>query len=260
MVPLPVFHGLLYIDERETYHVNLKGRHNDIDIYLRCAALCASSVRYHGCIFRLITNNRAYVQRRLAALQIPQCEVVEPRVTLDVPRGIRFYGAHFKIEVYTLFGKRAFGDWQGQQRFVRDELSGSTGGIEGTESTFSERQWNVSGQTILVDTVTLDQERSRAETVDLIKIDVEGHEESVIRGGSETLKRDQPILIFECFHGATEITGFLSGLGYWIGDAERMTDDTDGTTNFLALPAQHRALLDQLRKAWSVEIGRLGEA
>jgi len=113
MIPSPVFHGLLYIDERENQHVNLKGSHNGIDIYLRCAALCASSVRFHGCVFRLITNDRAYVQRRLGELQIPQCEVVEPRFTLDVPRGIRFYGAHFKLEVYTLFGKGAFGDWLG---------------------------------------------------------------------------------------------------------------------------------------------------
>ena len=154
----------------------------------------------------------------------------------------------------------AVSDVQGQQRFVCDELSGSTGGIEGTESIFSERQWSVSGQTILVDTVTLDQERSRAETVDLIKIDVEGHEEAVIRGGSETLERDQPILIFECFHGATEITGFLYRLGYWVGDAERMTDDLGEATNFLALPSRHRPLLEQLRKAWSDEINRLGEA
>lgn len=110
MIPFPVFYGLLYIDEREHEHVNLKGSHNGSDIYLRCAALCASSVRYHGCMFRLVTNDRAYVQRRFAELQIPQCEVVEPRFTLDVPRGIRFYGAHFKLDVYALFGKGVFGD------------------------------------------------------------------------------------------------------------------------------------------------------
>lgn len=109
----PVFHGLLYIDERENRSVNLKGKHDPIDIYVRCAALCASSVRYQGKAFRLVTNNRAVVQRRFAALSMPECEIVEPEFTLGVPRNISFYGAHFKIELYKMFGQRTFGNWVG---------------------------------------------------------------------------------------------------------------------------------------------------
>ena len=151
----------------------------------------------------------------------------------------------------------AVSDAQGQQRFARDELSGSTGGIQGTIGAFSQEQWGVSGPIVMVNTVTLDQERTRAETVDFIKIDVEGHEEAVIRGGRSTIEKDQPILIFECFHGGAEITEYLTGIGYWVGDAERMSDDLGGATNFLALPPRHRALLDRLTQSWSANMNRM---
>jgi hypothetical protein len=38
--------------------------------------------------------------------------------------------------------------------------------------------------------------------LDYIKIDVEGHEDSVIRGGAETLKKYTPIISFEAGHGS----------------------------------------------------------
>ncbi len=82
----------------------------------------------------------------------------------------------------------------------------------------------------------------------------------MIRGGLRTIEKDQPILIFECSHGGSEITEFLSGLGYWVGDAERMSDDLGGAINFLALPPRHRALRHRLRKAWPPEKSRFGRA
>jgi hypothetical protein len=53
----------------------------------------------------------------------------------------------------------AVSDASGQRCFVRDEVSGSTGGIEDGESTFSQRQSNVAGTTCTVDTVSLYEER-----------------------------------------------------------------------------------------------------
>lgn len=67
--------------------------------------------------------------------------------------------------------------------FALDEISGATGGIIETCIDFSKRQWRVASRTIMVNTVTLDEERHATGAVDLIKMDVEGHEEAVIRGG-----------------------------------------------------------------------------
>ncbi len=154
----------------------------------------------------------------------------------------------------------AVSDRRGRLCFVRDEISGSTGGIRETLGAFWQEQWGVSGPSVIVDTVTLDSEHASGDGVDLIKIDVEGHEEAVIRGGRATIERDQPIVIFECFHGGAEITEYLYRIGYWVGDAERMSDDLRGATNFCALPARHLARLDPLKKAWATEMIRLGQA
>jgi FkbM family methyltransferase len=151
----------------------------------------------------------------------------------------------------------AASDASGQRCFVRDEVSGSTGGIEDGESTFSQRQWNVTGTARTVDTVSLDEERAHCAVVDLIKTDVEGHEEAAIRGARRTIRDDQPILIVECFHGGDEITHFLGSLGYWVGNAERLDDDPRHSSNFLALPARHRAKLDTLKNCWAEQMSRI---
>ena len=114
---------------------------------------------------------------------------------------------------------------------------------------------------MIASTVTVDDERrEQVDPVDLIKIDVEGHEEAVVRGGRSTIEKDQPILIFECFHGGAEITEYLSRIRYWIGVAGRMSDELGEATNSLALPPRHRPLLDRLRQSWSAEMSRFGGA
>ncbi len=60
----------------------------------------------------------------------------------------------------------------------------------------------------------------RGQKVSFLKCDVEGHELHVFRGAEQLLRRDQPVLLFECeqrHHGArpiTEVFSYLEGLGY----------------------------------------------
>jgi len=152
----------------------------------------------------------------------------------------------------------AVSDASGQRRFMRDEVSGATGTIQTGGDTFSQRHWNVIGAARTVDTVSLDEERAHSSVVDLIKIDVEGHEEAVIRGAQDTIRDDQPILIFECFHGGGDIVDFLGSLGYWIGNAERLDDESKNAGNFLALPARHLSKLNSLKNFWAEQMSRTG--
>ena len=145
----------------------------------------------------------------------------------------------------------AASDRTGQREFIRDPISGATGGIASTATNvdqrmFSERQWNVSGEKTMVDAITLDEERRLGGPVDLIKIDVEGHEEAVIAGAIKTIESDQPTIIFECFHGGAEISKCLVALGYVILDVS-CSEPSPRTDNFLALPRRQQNALPTLR-------------
>ena len=60
---------------------------------------------------------------------------------------------------------------------------------------------------IRVEINKLDDIISKETIIDLIKIDVEGGEFDVIRGGIELIKRDKPIIIFECGVGSSDFYG-----------------------------------------------------
>ena len=64
--------------------------------------------------------------------------------------------------------------------------------------------------------------------IGFIKIDVEGHEEAVLRGGSKTLEREMPNLMVEIeerhapgsIHGVAALLGDIGYLGYFLKGAE----------------------------------------
>jgi FkbM family methyltransferase len=78
---------------------------------------------------------------------------------------------------------------------------------------------NVGVEKIEVPTVRLDDEVAPAAHVDFVKIDVEGHEMSVLRGGSAMLRRSRPAILIEIEqrHLAAPITDVfaqIEELGY----------------------------------------------
>jgi hypothetical protein len=99
----------LYVDEAKTNSVNLRRGTNAIDTYLRCASLCAASVKFQGYEFRLVTNKRTLLESRIEALSISPLEIADVAFSLDVPAQLKFHAAHFKLEIYAMFGKGIFG-------------------------------------------------------------------------------------------------------------------------------------------------------
>jgi FkbM family methyltransferase len=93
----------------------------------------------------------------------------------------------------------------------------ATGGPEATSFASLSNQF-AEADTLTVDLQTLDS--FEFSEVDLIKIDVEGHELEVLQGGLETLKRESPTLLIEVEQrhhpasGIEEIFTFILALGY----------------------------------------------
>lgn len=227
---------------------------------------------------RMISHAAYYVRGahpeiEIAALLLAIGELFAPRSFWDVGANIGYYGWLLKsidpgLEVVMwepdlanahLIGATmrrsslsdvflrtvAVSDTVGIRQLVVDRQTGATSTLEGIETSFGLTHWGIVGDLVPVTTVTIDSARS--EPIDVIKIDVEGHEESVLRGAGRTLRSDQPILVVECFHGGACLSRTLDRLGYLLLDAERMDEDLTRGCNFLALPPSHRSALEPLR-------------
>ncbi|MGB9187106.1 MAG: hypothetical protein WCB34_03820 [Methylovirgula sp.] len=104
------FYGLLYVDDRHNKHTNLKTRGVDpADIYLKCAALCASSMAANEHRFQLVTNDAKVLRRRSIDLGLQNLDIIEHSFKWTVPTGIPFYSAHFKLELFEAFGTGYYG-------------------------------------------------------------------------------------------------------------------------------------------------------
>lgn len=104
------FYGLLVAPLREERAVNLAARHDPLDVYLRCAALCWRSFTAAGYDWQLVTDHRARLEARCAALGIAGLPLREVPFAWDMPADLRFRSAHYKLELMTNFASGNFGE------------------------------------------------------------------------------------------------------------------------------------------------------
>jgi FkbM family methyltransferase len=133
--------------------------------------------------------------------------------------------------------------------FHADPVAGTTGTLECECESFSQRHWGRT-QPIVVRTLALDDLLPKAEHLDLLKIDVEGHEERVVQGASKTFVRHRPIVVYECFHGGNEISEQLETLDYLVLDADRRCAPAEYSTNFVAIPSRYLNRQRDLMDSW----------
>ena len=80
--------------------------HDRINIFLSCAALLNKSLAYnHVGELNILTNDSKFVSSSLANLGC-SINVIELTFSLQVPRDINFYSAHYKIDVFKWLGNR----------------------------------------------------------------------------------------------------------------------------------------------------------
>ena len=102
----------------------------------------------------------------------------------------------------------------GTTTFYADGMTGSTGGLE-RDSTFIESMYGGKRQEIQVQVSTVDAEiESGLPPPHFMKIDVEGHELSVLKGARKTLEQHRPAMILEVLRNHDEIADLLRGHGY----------------------------------------------
>lgn len=176
-----------------------------------------------------------------------QCRLFEPE-----PVNLRIIGETIQrnhltnVSVWPV----AVSDASGHAAFARDVVSGATGTLEDPGQSFASRHYKADIPRMTVRTVTLDEVCAGSRPPDLIKIDVEGHEEQVLRGGSATIRKHQPLITVECYHRPSPAVSLLREAGYTLLDAERPTADLANTTNYLAVPPRFAAQIGDLVALW----------
>ncbi len=109
-------------------------------------------------------------------------------------------------------------DREGTAQFFTDIVTGSTGSIERSHN-FSERLFASSRGEITIDLTTIDLEVERgAKPPEFIKMDVEGHELTALRGAVNTLRRFRPPLVLEVTAEHEKVGSLLRECGYNLYD------------------------------------------
>lgn len=105
----PSVYGMLYAASGAEQHANLRAA-DPITVYVQNAVTMAQSAVAAGMAYRLITNDPERLARIAGALPGGDALALVPfTFSLDVPDGIAFRSAHFKLEVLTAFGTGMFG-------------------------------------------------------------------------------------------------------------------------------------------------------
>ena len=137
-------------------------------------------------------------------------------------------------------------DCSGEATLHADELGGSTSSLN-DEVTFEQEHFGLSPKLIRVPLVSIDTLRAQRGPIDLMKIDVEGHEAATLRGAAETIGRDRPILFIECAHPEHPCVGRLESAGYTIVDADHLSlDCAGGSINFFCFPANRKDSVERI--------------
>jgi FkbM family methyltransferase len=131
----------------------------------------------------------------------------------------------------------AASDSEGFLPFFYDDLSGTTGSLTTIDgATFNERHYGVTPRQGRVRAVTLDALLADHPPPDMMKIDVEGAELSVLAGAARVLRDARPLLMIEVATDRAKIRRLLEDAGYRLADARTLGELTDESWNIFAIP------------------------
>jgi FkbM family methyltransferase len=131
---------------------------------------------------------------------------------------------------------RAVAEQVGRSTFFIDEISRATGTLEPAADAFNATHYGAVPRGVEVETVSLDHLIAEGWAPPLVvKIDVEGAELRVLRGGQRLFVEHRPILLLEIFGDRPRTFALLKEFGYDYFDSDRRARVSNETVNALAV-------------------------
>ena len=167
---------------------------------LAISAVLAASLR-EGCSYVDVGTNRGQV--------LAQAALVAPRARLTAFEPVPALAAQLRSSFPALDCRElALGATEGSAEFTHFRKLDGWSGLRRSPEISDERG---APEQIQVRVSTLDRELAGGPAPDVVKIDVEGGELDVLRGGRETLARARPLLLLEHVAEAAALYGASSG-------------------------------------------------
>jgi FkbM family methyltransferase len=146
----------------------------------------------------------------------------------------------------------AASDQSSQAIFYRDPVTGVTGGLRSDTEPYISRHYGRSSPPMTVQTTTLDDLATKQPSPDLVKIDVEGAELSVLGGARKLLEEHQPVVLFEAQeHHRDEAVAMLSESGYFVQPSSGPDESISSGVDFVAVPARFHDVWREIRQDWT---------
>jgi FkbM family methyltransferase len=131
---------------------------------------------------------------------------------------------------------RAVAEQVGRTIFFTDEISRATGTLEPAAGAFNATHYGAVPRGVEVETISLDHLIAEGWAPPLVvKIDVEGAELRVLRGGQRLFAEHRPILLLEIFGDRPRTFALLEEFGYDCFDSDRRAPITAESVNVLAV-------------------------
>ena len=100
------FFGFLYVDKKAgKLNFQSKNFEERYSVYLKNAALLNLSIRKCGYKFVILTNNKAYIEKKIKKEIKDSICIQEILFNTSVPRNMHFFSCHYRVDVFRYFSK-----------------------------------------------------------------------------------------------------------------------------------------------------------
>jgi FkbM family methyltransferase len=138
----------------------------------------------------------------------------------------------------------------GSADFLVDSIAGTTGTLQLSSPSFNERNYGERPARVTVATRTVDSLAAEHGAPELLKIDVEDHENAVIEGAAALLQ-SRPIIFIESFDPGSDAVRRLQAHEYRVLAGESLAEEPARDGNYVALPPDVLPRLSALRDAYA---------